>query len=236
MSDDIIIHPRRTSKEEEIPSFGLIFVNPGEAYAAVNNLVEDGGRRLSIHNSRLAVSAAADIFAAGPAIGAPNAVLLLEKLIILGAKRIVLMGWCGSLEPQCTIGDIVIPDGAMCGEGTSQYYSEEKRPKPSRVATNCIKEKCNMTHLPYRDGGRIWSTDAPYRESRKQLRSLYEQEKVIGVDMEFSALCTVAAFRGIDFGAALVVSDELFGERWRPGFKNDRFRNNCRLLIECLLG
>ncbi|MDJ0622867.1 MAG: nucleoside phosphorylase [Desulfocapsaceae bacterium] len=235
MSDDIIIHPLRTRKDEEIPTYGLLFVNPGEAKTAVNSIVERGGRRSFIHNSNLAISAAADFFVAGPAIGAPSAVLLLEKLIVLGAKKIVLVGWCGSIDRANVIGDLIVPRGAVCGEGTSPYYSDDSYPLPSAAAVTMIKNELTRSGLTWKDDGRIWSTDAPYRESRKHLQRLNLEEDVVGVDMEFSALCTVGAFRGIEFAAVLVVSDELFRESWRPGFKEERFRKNCRLLMDCLL-
>ena len=236
MQDDIIIHPLKTSRDEEIPPSGLLLVNPGEAHAAVECVLDRGGRRSFIHNSKLAISAADDFFVAGPAIGAPSAVLLLEKLIVLGAKNIVLVGWCGSIDSGCVIGDLIVPCGAVCGEGTSPYYSEERTPSPSATAISKLTNTLGQKGLIWKEGGKIWSTDAPYRESRKQLQHLNKHEKVIGVDMEFSALCTVAAFRGIDFAGALVVSDELFRESWRPGFREERFRRSCRQLIDCLLG
>lgn len=235
MSDDIIIHPLRTQKDEEIPTYGLLFVNPGEAKTAVSLIVERGGRRAFIHNSNLAISEAADLFVAGPAIGAPSAVLLLEKLIVLGAKNIVLAGWCGSVDKTHLIGDLVVPSGAICGEGTSPYYSDNMHQLPSAAAVARLKNQLQECNLAWKDNGRIWSTDAPYRESRTQLQRLNREEDIVGVDMEFSALCTVADFRGIEFAAVLVVSDELFREKWRPGFKEDRFRGNCRLLMDCLL-
>lgn len=236
MTDDIIIHPLRTRKDEEIPPHGLLFVNPGEAKSAINDVLDRGGRRSFIHNAKLAVSASAEYFVAGPAIGAPSAVLLVEKLIVLGAKRIILVGWCGSIDGGYVIGDVVVPHGAVCGEGTSPHYSDETHPSPSASAAGWIKDQLQKDDMAWKDEGRIWSTDAPYRESRKQLQHLNLEDQVVGVDMEFSALCTVAAFRGIEFAGVLVVSDELWRETWRPGFKDERFRNNCRRLMDCLLG
>lgn len=236
MNDDIIIHPLRTRKDDGVPSFGLLFVNPGEAKTAIDGVLERGGRRAFIHNAKLAFSADFEYFVAGPAIGAPSAVLLMEKLIVLGAKRIILVGWCGSIDAGYVIGDLVVPSSAVCGEGTSPYYSDESYPSPSAAAIVEIKNELQKHNIAWKDGGRIWSTDAPYRESRSQLQRLNLEEEVIGVDMEFSALCTVAAFRGIEFAGILVVSDELWRESWKPGFKDERFRKKCRQLMDCLLG
>jgi hypothetical protein len=41
--------------------------------------------------------------------------------------------------------------------------------------------------------------------------------------MEASALFTAGAFLGVDTAAVLVVSDELSGLSWKPGFKEPGF-------------
>ena len=45
----------------------------------------------------------------GPFLGAPLAAIAMEKLIVLGAKRIWVLGWCGSLQHNLRTGHIVIP-------------------------------------------------------------------------------------------------------------------------------
>jgi uridine phosphorylase len=59
----------------------------------------------------------------GPFFGAPHAVVGIEKLIALGAERIWVLGWCGALDPNLSIGDIVIPSKAFSEEGTSALYT-----------------------------------------------------------------------------------------------------------------
>ena len=51
---------------------------------------------------------------AGPLLGAPQGVMVMEKLIALGAKRIWILGWCGSLQPHLVSGDLIIPTTALC--------------------------------------------------------------------------------------------------------------------------
>ncbi len=54
---------------------------------------------------------------AGPMLGAPQAVLVLEKMIALGVNEVIAAGWCGSLQPQVEIGHLVLPTGAFSEEG-----------------------------------------------------------------------------------------------------------------------
>lgn len=232
--NDIIIHPVKTKKDSSIPPLGVLFVNPGEAKYAINKTLSDGGRKCFLHNSLLAISPDDNRFITGPAIGAPAAVLALEKLIALGAKKIVFMGWCGAIEPELKIGDIIVPSSALIGEGTSKYYTEDKHSYPSSVVIEGLSTFCDKLKLSYYSGA-IWSTDAPYRESRKFLAQIYKEKKIIGVDMEFSALCSVAAFRCIDFAAIMVVSDELWGDSWQPGFRKPVFKENCKEIVNNLM-
>lgn len=232
--EDIIIHPLKTKKDREIPQVGILFVNPAEAAVVHEELIDTGGQKRFLHNSRLSVSKDNTRFAAGPAIGAPSAVLVMEKLIALGATTIILMGWCGAVDSACAIGDILVPTSAVCGEGTSIYYSGGEISYPGKEALEALRKLLEKERLPCKSGA-VWSTDAPYRESRKQLEQLQREKGVVGVDMEFSALCSVACFRGIDFAAVLVVSDELWRPAWRPGFKNSLFQERCAGLRRCLV-
>jgi purine-nucleoside phosphorylase len=53
--------------------------------------------------------------------------------------------------------------------------------------------------------------------------------------MEMSALFHVAEYRKVRLAGLLVVSDELFTLKWRPGFRKSRFKQACRLASETLL-
>jgi uridine phosphorylase len=159
----------------------------------------------------------------GPMLGAPQAVLIMEKLIVLGARRILFFGWCGSTQESVKNGDLVLPDRAVIGEGTSMYYpSKNEDTRPSSNMFKAIKEGLEGCSVPCHTGA-VWSTDAPYRETRQKILTL-QKEGVIGVDMEVSALFSAAQFRHVECGALLVVSDELGTLRWKPGFSSVRFR------------
>ena len=160
---------------------------------------------------------------AGPMIGAPYAAMVLETLIVRGARRIIFMGWCGALSSDLQIGDLVIPAGALVGEGTSPNYppiASQTFPSDELMAT--VKNALADENIEARTA-KVWTTDAAFRETREQVKS-FQQKGAIAVDMETSALFAVAAFRRVDIGAVLVVSDSLAGERWQPGFKTPQFK------------
>lgn len=63
--------------------------------------------------------------------------------------------------------------------------------------------------------GKVWTTDAFYRETRAK----FEKRKAQGcvcVDMECSALMALAQFRGIDVFEFFYAGDNLDREQWDP--------------------
>jgi uridine phosphorylase len=230
----IIIHPRRQKKEKQLPENGILLVNPSEANDCLRQLKELGGETRFLFNSGMVVTGNHRYFAAGPAIGAPMAALSLEKLIALGAKRVILFGWCGAISKILHVGDTVVPAEALSGEGTSRYYATDGESGPDlNFSTQIAKVFDDNTFRIHR--GCVWSTDAVYREDRRMLKQLCLEKGVVAVDMEFSALCAVARFRKIQFAAVLTVSDELWGESWRPGFNKQFFIERKQTALQLLL-
>ena len=234
LNSDIVISPRRNKNEKEIPEEGIFLVNPTEATLEMGGLKKEGAESRFLFNSHLYIRGDSK-FIAGPAIGAPMAALTLEKLIALGAKRIILFGWCGAIARELHIGDILVPDMALSGEGTSRYYStQDKQAGPSEGLRENVLALFNKNGVKTH-AGCVWSTDAVFREKRSLLSALHTEKGVSGVDMEFSALCSVASFRGVEFAAVLVVSDEIWGDSWRPGFSNKTFKKNTALARQLLI-
>jgi nucleoside phosphorylase len=233
-NDDIVIHPVRLKRECAVPETGLLLVNPSEARYGMEAALACGGQKRNLYNSNLCVNESQGYFIAGPAIGAPMAVMTMEKLIALGARRIFLFGWCGSMRDSLGIGDLLLPVRALSGEGTSSYYASGCTPSSSPLLLESLKTLLKCCSLPWAEGC-VWSTDAPYREKRSLLRKLQQEEDVSAVDMEYSALCSAAFFRKIDFAALLLVSDEVWDTSWNPGFSRQEFKARSRKLIDMFL-
>ncbi|MCU0594581.1 MAG: nucleoside phosphorylase [Desulfobacterota bacterium] len=171
---------------------------------------------------------------AGPFLGAPQAAMVLEKIIALGAKRICLFGWCGSLQPDLNIGDLVIPLHALSEEGTSEHYPlGPKKPGTDQELNRTLEQALDQEGLPFRKGT-VWTTDAPYRETLAKVAA-YRDRGVLAVEMEMSALMTVAIYRSVKFSGLLVVSDGLSDLKWHRGFASPVFKKRCELTGKLLL-
>lgn len=173
------------------------------------------------------------VFLSGPFLGAPHAVMGMEKLIVLGATRIWALGWCGSLQPHLRIGDLVVPATALSEEGTSGHYPIGGVPPSSDVELNrMIEDALNKTGRSFLKG-EVWTTDAPYRETPEKVE-FYQKRGALAVEMEMAALMTLALFREVRLGGLLVVSDELFNMKWHGGFSNPELKKSSRFAGELL--
>ncbi|MBF0229468.1 MAG: nucleoside phosphorylase [Desulfamplus sp.] len=205
------------------------------------------GNLFNVESSNLAV--------AGPYLGSPLAVMVLESLIARGVSKVVVVGWCGAISDKLKIGDILIPDSAICDEGTSRNYMEMPTDKdfptvsPSSIFTEKIKNLLNSKLSPNdtievenRDSypstnlktGKIWTTDAIFRETSKKV-AFFQEMGAVAVEMECSALFAVAKYRKIDIAAVLIVSDILSLTEWKPGFKEIAFKESRKRVLKAII-
>ena len=174
------------------------------------------------------------ITVAGPALGAPYAVMVLERLIALGARVILALGWCGSLQNHVKVGSLVVPTTAVSGDGASRHYLHQgSQPAPHPDLIRLIEARLRDTEIP-RHFGPVWTTDAFYRETPEQVRH-YQAQGVLGVDLELAALFAVGQYRQVAVAGLLAVSDELADLTWRPGFSTPAFRQGRREAARAVL-
>ncbi len=171
---------------------------------------------------------------AGPALGAPAAVMAAEKLFALGVERLFFTGWCGSLTPEAPAGSLILPAWAVSEEGASAHYPVPGRAEADRAMAAALIEAGRELGLEIIQGP-VWTTDAIYRETPAKAAG-YAAEGVWAVEMETAALYAVARFRGKRAAGLLLVSDEVHGSSWRPAFGSRRLEkareNAARILLK----
>ncbi len=143
---------------------------------------------------------------AGPALGAPQAVILLENLIAAGIKECIVYGWAGSLNEKTSLGKMFWIEKAFSAEGTSHFYLDKPYYIPPLSPT--LKKLIEKLNLP---SASTVSIDALYRET-EDFCEVYSS-KVTLIDMEVAALYSVACFRKIKILAILGVSDIVYPKR-----------------------
>lgn len=160
-------------------------------------------------------------------LSAPLAALSLERLIASGAKEILLLGFCGSLNPGYRMMNVVSISRAFAEEGTSKhYFSRTQIFYPSPFLKNRVESALRSQGLPFLTGSLV-STDAPYRETESWLKK-EQKRKIDLVDMETSAVFALAKFYGIQAAALMVISDELWNKAWKRGFHSPRLEEKIK--------
>jgi purine-nucleoside phosphorylase len=171
----------------------------------------------------------------GPIMGASYAAMLLEILHAWGVQQVIFLGWCGSINSKVRTGDVIVPSGALIDEGTSLHYNQTTGGcvHPDSDLSRCLKRVLIEKQIPFQEG-LVWTTDGVFRETRAKVEA-FQKLKALAVEMEFSALLSVAAFQSMAIAGLLIASDELFSYRWQPGFKDPAFRTSRKLVTEVLL-
>ena len=153
----------------------------------------------------------------GPMVGAPLTILVMERLAAMGMKTFISIGSCGSLDPSLKIGDVFLPVTALSEEGTSAHYPlDAGEPEADIRLIERLSDALTARDVAHKKG-RVWTTDAPYRETKEKIIQ-HAADGVMAVDMEASALMTVACFHELAWAGVMVVSDELEPDDHRMGF------------------
>jgi uridine phosphorylase len=165
-------------------------------------------------------------------VGGPATVIRSEELAAVGAREFIGVGYAGAISPELRPGDVVVCDSAVRDEGTSHHYAHPSvAARPSVSLNQWVKGILSKAEVPFRSG-ESWTTDAPYRETLRELRH-YRRRGVLTVEMEASAMFIFARHRGLRAASVLVVSDVLTEEAWKPHFHHlgDKLESVASVLI-----
>lgn len=168
-------------------------------------------------------------------IGGPAIVSLAEELIAWGAERIVVLSLAGGLSRDLASGSVVVCDRAMRDDGTSHHYLAPSRDvRASGVLTPLLARGLAARGVPIVRGA-VWSTDAPYRETRQEIEALHG-DGVLAVDMESAGLFAAARVRGVNAASVLVIGDRFGADEWEPPTDMPGLHRRIRSVMDALIG
>lgn len=159
-------------------------------------------------------------------IGGPYAVLIAEQLAASGAKLIVGLTSAGRVARDLPLPCLVVITDAIRDEGTSLHYlpagSEVACPSPQ--VTALLEEELPETGWAVRSG-KVWTTDAPYRETQTQLQQ-WSDNSVLAVEMQAASLFAFGRARGVAVVSVAMVSNAVGhdGEQFNTGSQHDGLR------------
>ena len=151
----------------------------------------------------------------GFGVGAPVIAALTDEFTALGVRQFALVGMAGGLQPALVTGSLVVATHALREEGVSRHYLPPGPqvacdPTLTEGLSQALTRRKHAHHL-----GPVWTTDAPFRELRREVLARQGQG-VLAVEMEAAAMLAVAHAYQRPAVAAFAIADSLHTGRWQP--------------------
>lgn len=146
-------------------------------------------------------------------VGAPACIIQYEEIFAIGVEKIVVFGTCGVLDKNVEDLAIIVPNFALRDEGTSYHYMRASNELEVNLKYKDVFFDLLKKHSYSYVEGKVWTTDAPYRETRKKVLKRKEQGCVC-VDMECSAIHALAKFRDKEVFQFFYAADNLDSAKW----------------------
>ncbi len=173
----------------------------------------------------------------GTGMGVPSISIYASELITeFGAKQLIRVGTCGAMQSHVHIRDLVLPM-ASCTDSSFNHHTfagYDFAPIANynllRTAHECATALGLRTHV-----GNIFTSDIFYREDQTVTQKLI-QHGVLAVEMETSALYTLAAKHGVHALTVLTASDHLLtGESASAAERQTSFTGMMKVALETAL-
>jgi DeoD family purine-nucleoside phosphorylase len=140
-------------------------------------------------------------------MGCPSAAIVIEELVQLGVKKIMRVGTCGGLQPDLSMGDLIVALSATPADSTATHYvgGEPHAPTGDFALVHEVVHQAKGLGKPVRVGP-IVSSDIFYQPD-PGLAGRWSERGILAVEMEAAVLFTLGALRKIQAGCMLIVSD-----------------------------
>ena len=154
-------------------------------------------------------------------IGGPSAAIAVEELHQCGADTMLRVGTCASTSEKVSLGDVVIPNGAVRMEGVSTHYLPIEYPAvPDFQAVKAVEQAAQKLEFPYNVGVTITKASF-YTQTTPETKPVgpelvykwqaYEKGGATNTSMECSILFLIGASLGIRT-SSVMISATNFGE------------------------
>jgi DeoD family purine-nucleoside phosphorylase len=140
-------------------------------------------------------------------MGCPSAAIVVEELVQLGVKRFLRVGTCGGLQPDLSLGDLIVAISAVAADRTVDKLvgCEPHVPTADFGLVHGAVHAAKELGKPVRVGP-IVSSDLFYNPDDGQYER-WSSRGILAVEMEASVIFTLAALRKVQAGCLLTVSD-----------------------------
>ena len=187
--------------------------DPGRALALAQELLAEP--RMFNHNRGLwgytgaALADGEPLTIQSTGMGGPSAAIVLEELIVLGARTAIRVGTAGALDATLRLGDLLVVERAICADGTSRALGAGELAAADAGLTAALAGAA-----PSAASGTVVSSDLFYEVGEPRFEG-WRSAGARAVEMEAATLFALGALRGVAVGCALAITDLLAGPRER---------------------
>lgn len=171
----------------------------------------------------------------GTGMGVPSISIYVNELIQeYDVKKLIRVGTCGAMKEEVKIRDIILAQGATTDSQVNRviFGGIDYAPLADfQLLINAYHISTEKGHDP--KVGSVFTSDAFYRDNGDEINQLLRTYNVLAVEMETSALYTLAAKFNRQALSILTVSDHVItGEQTSSEERETSFRDMMELALE----
>jgi len=171
----------------------------------------------------------------GTGMGVPSISIYANELIQeFDVKNLIRVGTCGALVEDVHIRDVILAQGATTDSQMNRQVFDKIDYAPLanfdllKNAYDIAKEKSLTTHV-----GNVFTSDLFYRDNADEINGLLGRYNVLAVEMETTALYTLAAKFNRKALSILTVSDHIItGEQTTAEERQTTFHDMMELALK----
>ncbi|HLR22675.1 MAG TPA: purine-nucleoside phosphorylase [Pseudogracilibacillus sp.] len=174
----------------------------------------------------------------GTGMGVPSISIYVNELMNdYDVQKLVRVGTCGGMQEDVNIRDVILAQGSTTDSQMNRntFGGVDYAPLADfdllKKAHNITEEKGLTTHV-----GNVFTSDIFYRDNGEAFNQLLMDHRVLGVEMETTALYTLAAKFNRQALSILTVSDHIItGEATTSEERQTSFHQMMELALETVI-
>ncbi|HEY4602212.1 MAG TPA: purine-nucleoside phosphorylase [Cerasibacillus sp.] len=174
----------------------------------------------------------------GTGMGVPSISIYVNELIqSYDVKKLMRVGTCGAIKENIQVRDVILAQGATTDSQVNKliFNGVDYAPLANfdllKNAYDTTKEKGLNVQV-----GNVFTSDSFYRDNAKELNELLATYNVLAVEMETSALYTLAAKFNRQALSILTVSDHIItGEETTAEERQTSFHDMMEIALETII-
>jgi uridine phosphorylase len=195
--------PHLRCNKRDVNKFCLLPGDPGRVLRIIKHLKNP--RKVSENRGYLIYNGdfkGVPVTVCSTGMGGPSIAIAIHELHNCGAKVMIRVGSCGALQKGMKIGDLVISEGAVRGESTTNlYYPAEHPALPSSKVFNALKKSAKGEFYT----GFTYSHDGFYHKGSQSMDDFWSRVGLLAADFETAPLFIISEYLNVKAGSILNV-------------------------------